>query len=121
MFNVTCVGNIGHEPKKIENGVAFSLAVKMGHGQSEKTEWVSAAVFGKRAEALRPYLTVGKKLVVVGEAQLKEYTKRTGEKVVALNVVASNISFAESKQPAPSSAPSCTNHLEDDFGGGVPF
>ena len=54
---------------------AFSLPVKSGWGDNEKTSWVRCKLFGDRAEKLGPYLTKGVKVTVTGAFMLEEWEK----------------------------------------------
>lgn len=76
----TASGNIGqdYELKYTPNGKAigeFSLPVKSGWGDNEKTSWVRCKIFGERAEKVAPYLTKGSKVTVSGAFKLDEWEK----------------------------------------------
>jgi single-strand DNA-binding protein len=81
MNNFIFSGNLGKdaEQKFLSNGTAvlsFSVAVKSGFGDKEKTTWVSCGLFGKRAEgALAQYLVKGAQVLISGEAFLDEWEK----------------------------------------------
>jgi single-strand DNA-binding protein len=74
-------GNLGKdaEVKYTAGGMAvmsFSVAVKSGYGDKEKTTWVNCGVFGKRAEGSLPqYLVKGAQVAISGEAFLDEWEK----------------------------------------------
>ena len=75
----TFTGNLGKdcEVKFLPSGkpvCSFSVAVKSGYGDKEKTTWVSCAIFGKKAEGKLPqYLTKGAKVAISGELTLDEW------------------------------------------------
>lgn len=81
MNNFIFSGNLGKdaEQKFLSNGTAvlsFSVAVKSGFGDKEKTTWVSCGLFGKRAEgALAQYMVKGAQVLISGEAFLDEWEK----------------------------------------------
>ena len=76
----TASGNIG---KDCESRVtpagktiaSFSLPVKSGYGENEKTSWVTCKLFGVKAEKLPQYLTKGTKVTVSGEFVLEQWEK----------------------------------------------
>lgn len=87
----TFTGNLGKdaEVKVLPNGnpvCEFSVAVKSGYGDREKTNWVRCAMFGKRSEGQLPsYLTKGTQVAVSGELELQEWEGQNG-KGAALSV-----------------------------------
>ena len=108
-------GNLGKdaEVKYLPNGGAvceFSVAVKSGYGDKEKTNWVRCAVFGKRAEGQLPqYLTKGAQVAIYGELELQEWECQNG-KGAALSVRVEGLDLIGSKsqanqQPAPQGQP----------------
>ena len=74
-------GNLGndHEMKYLPNGDAiceFSVGVKSGFGDKEKTLWVKCSMFGKRAAGQLPqYLVKGTKVCIGGELSMDEWEK----------------------------------------------
>ena len=78
-------GNLGGdaEQKYTPNGACianFSLPVKQGYGDHEKTSWVRCILLGKKAESLPQYLRKGSKVTVTGEFVLNEWTDQQGQK-----------------------------------------
>jgi single-strand DNA-binding protein len=78
----TFSGNLGRDAvlKHVnETTVAeFSVACKAGWGDRATTTWVNCSYWGKRGEAVSPYLKKGQQVVVSGEACLREYEKKDG-------------------------------------------
>ncbi|MBJ2129111.1 single-stranded DNA-binding protein [Alteromonas sp. IB21] len=76
----TASGNVGGEfdlrftPNQKAIGT-FSLPVKQGWGDNEKTSWVTCKMFGERAQKMAQYITKGIKLTVTGEFVLDEWEK----------------------------------------------
>lgn len=71
-------GNLGKdiEVRFTPNGKCigtFSLPVKSGWGDNEKTSWVRCKVLGNRAEKLQPYLLKGSLVTVTGRFELEEW------------------------------------------------
>ena len=77
----TFTGNLGKdcEVRATQSGMtvcSFSVAVKAGYGDNQKTTWVACTLFGKRAEGQLPqYLTKGAQVAISGEAFLDEWQK----------------------------------------------
>ena len=77
----TFTGNLGKdcEVRSTQSGMSvcsFSVAVKSGYGDNQKTTWVACTLFGKRAEGQLPqYLTKGAQVAISGEAFMDEWQK----------------------------------------------
>ena len=75
----TFTGNLGKdcEMGQTKNGGAvckFSVAVKSGFGDNQKTNWVNCRIYGKRAETALPnYLLKGTQVAISGELELAEW------------------------------------------------
>jgi single-strand DNA-binding protein len=87
-------GNLGKdaEVKVTQSGMSvcsFSVAVKSGYGDKQKTTWVNCALFGKRAEGQLPqYLKKGAQVAISGELTLDEWEGKDGttQKSIKVNV-----------------------------------
>ena len=92
MNNWNFTGNLGKdaEIKQTAGGatlMTFSVAVKSGYGDNEKTNWVNCVVFGKRAEGqLINYLKKGTQVAISGECELKEWQGQDGTQNKMLSV-----------------------------------
>jgi single-strand DNA-binding protein len=92
MNNWNFTGNLGKdaEIKQTAGGstlMTFSVAVKSGYGDNEKTNWVNCVVFGKRAEGqLVNYLKKGTQVAINGECELKEWQSQDGTQNKMLSV-----------------------------------
>lgn len=97
----TFTGNIGKaaEVKYLPSGSAvcsFSVAVKSGFGDKQKTTWVKCGMFGKRAEGQLPqYLGTGAQVAISGELTLDEWEK-DGQKHSMLKVNVSDLTLLKS-------------------------
>ncbi len=102
MNNWNFTGNLGNpaEVKYLPNGTPiceFSVAVKSGYGDKEKTNWVRCAMFGKKAEGQLPsYLQKGTQVAISGELELQEWEGQNG-KGAALSVRVENLDLIGSK------------------------
>jgi len=82
---VTVCGNLGADAELFYSGegkpyLRFRLAANTGWGEHQRTEWVSAVMFGQRAEAIAPYMTQGAAVLVSGEMRTSTWETDTGEK-----------------------------------------
>lgn len=99
----TFTGNLGNdcEVKYATSGTAicnFSVAVKSGYGDKQKTNWVRCSLIGKRAEGQLPsYLLKGTQVAISGELELQEWEGQNG-KGAALSVVVGNIDLIGGNQ-----------------------
>jgi len=78
--------------------LAFSVACSSYQGSGEQrqehTDWYAVRLFGKRGEALAPYLLKGTRVAVVGRLQHRHYTRQDGSPGCSLDVLASEIDFS---------------------------
>lgn len=75
----------------------FSLAVDRRWSKEKETDFFNVTAFGKLAEFSDKYLKQGIKVAVIAEVHNDNYTNKEGQKVYAVNFVASSIEFCESK------------------------
>ncbi len=100
LFSFT--GNLGSDSavKTLQSGTClceFSVAVKSGYGDKEKTNWVRCVMFGKKAEGQLPqYLNKGSQVAISGELELQEWEGANG-KGAALAVTVQNIDLIGGK------------------------
>lgn len=112
-------GRIGRdaELRHASNGDSvsnFSLAVDVGTKANQRTLWVDCVLWGKRAEALTPYLLKGGKVTVHGRVDLSEYQKKDGTQGAKLQITVSEVDLHGGSDkpadaapaPAPARAPS---------------
>lgn len=100
---IVASGNIGKDAEQrwTPNGkciASFSLPVKQGYGEHEKTSWVQCRLFGPKAEKLPQYLTKGTKVTVTGEFVLDEWKDQQGNKRTAPVIIVNDIDFGSSGQ-----------------------
>lgn len=84
MNNWNFTGNLGNpaEVKTLSTGTTvceFSVAVKSGYGDKEKTNWVKCSLFGKKAEGRLPeFLQKGTQVAINGELELQKWGGGSG-------------------------------------------
>jgi single-strand DNA-binding protein len=103
-------GNLGRdcETRHTPNGdpvVSFSVGVKSGYGKNESTTWANCAMFGKRGEAVAPYLSKGQLVGVSGEVNLREWTDKDGGKRQSLDVRVNDLTLLGKKDGQANAKP----------------
>ena len=79
----------------------FRVAVSSGYGDKEKTTWLQCAMWGKRGEAVAPYLTKGQQVAVSGELTNREYDRNDGSKGYSLEVRVNDLTLVGGKPDKP--------------------
>jgi single-strand DNA-binding protein len=115
---VMLIGRLGRDPDERTTAggkcvSSFSLATETYRGANaeKSTEWHRVVVFGKIAEQCNRYLHKGRLVCVEGQLQTRIWEKSPGDKKFYTDVVASRVTFLdsksqqESKQDAESEAP----------------
>lgn len=100
-------GNVGRdcEVRFTKGGTAigtFTVAVKKGYGDYEKTVWPVVELFGKRAESLGEYITKGMRIGITGEVYEDEWEDKEGNKRKTLKVVANGVDLLSPKNDTSS-------------------
>jgi single-strand DNA-binding protein len=98
---------------------------RKGRDGKRPTQWVDAAIFGKQAEALAPYLVKGQWVAfTIDDVHIEEY-QSGGTTRSKLSGSVSNIkligSRPEAKQPVQQEHNAPPGFPVDDFGDDVPF
>ncbi len=110
MNNFNFTGNLGRdvEVRHTASGTAiasFSVPIKSGYGDNEKTSWVRCAIIGKRAEGgLIQYLKKGQLVGISGELSVNVYTNKDGEEKTSVEVFVKEIDLLGSNNQAPQQA-----------------
>lgn len=97
------VGRLGGDANlgETKNGTSvskFSLAVKSGFGEHEKTIWVDCVLWGKLAESLTQHLRKGSQVAVMGELDVRAWTSDKDHEVrAAMQLSISQLTFCGSK------------------------
>lgn len=82
--------------------VSFSVAVKSGYGEKALTTWVRCSMFGKRGEAVAPYLTKGQLVGVSGECSLRPWKDKEGNEKQSLEVRVNDLTLLGKSEGAGS-------------------
>ena len=106
-MQLTLAGNVGKdaELRQTQGGdsvLSFSLAIDGGkdkNGNKRDSTWFDCSIFGKRADALRSYITKGSKLVVTGRPTAREYQGK-----VYLGCIVNELTFMGGSQSQGGSA-----------------
>jgi len=82
MKAITIAGNIGRDAttRQTQGGDAvtgFSVAVEERTGRDKRTVWFDVSIWGRRGEALAPYLTKGSRVAVSGDLSTREHEGKT--------------------------------------------
>lgn len=105
----------------------FSVAVDSGYGDKKVTTWLNAAMWGKRGEAVQPYLLKGTQVAISGELTNREYTDKEGNKRHSLDVRVNDLTLIGGKndkqeyQPKPAQKPADEPGDFTNFESDVPF
>lgn len=106
MNKVIIVGRLTRDPevRYTQTGKAvasFSVAVDTGFGENKRADFIPVVVWEKLAEVCGNNLTKGRRVLVEGRLQIRDYEK-DGQKRRAADVVAQNIEFLDTKQAVSS-------------------
>ena len=102
MNKVIIVGRLTRDPevRYTQTGKAvasFSVAVDSGFGDNKRADFIPVVVWDKLAEVCGNNLTKGRRILVEGRLQIRDYEK-DGQKRRAAEVVAQNVEFLDTKQ-----------------------
>lgn len=109
MLNVAAIqGRLVADPQLRQtmtgkNVAAFRLACDRGRKNadgSNAVDWIDIVAWEKRADFAARYLTKGTMVTVSGRIQTRQYQDRNGNNRQAVEIVAGEISFCESKRQA---------------------
>jgi len=128
---VILVGRLTRDPevRYTQTGKAvasFSVAVDTGFGENKRADFIPIIVWDKLAEICGNNLTKGRRILVEGRLQIRNYEK-DGQKRRAAEVVAQHIEFLESKpsgqtaQPAKSPADEMGTEVYPESEEEIPF
>lgn len=76
---------------------SFTSAVSSGYGEKAATTWVNCSMWGKRGEAVAPYLLKGTQVAISGELTNREYTDKEGNKRYILDVRVNDLTLIGGK------------------------
>lgn len=126
MQTIIIAGKIGRdaELRNTQGGdsvCSFSVAVDQRDGRDKSTNWWRVSLWGKRGEALAPYLLKGTSVTVTGDFALGDYEGKPQLNIHA-NGIALQGSRGDGSQGTPSE-PQRTNRAShaDDMDDSIPF
>lgn len=98
---------------------SFNFAFTSGFGEKQKTSWLTATVWGKRAETLAPMLPKGSKVGLVGELTNVPFKDKNGNEKFNLELRVGDLTLLN---PKPSTNPTSSENNatpahNDDMGG----
>jgi single-strand DNA-binding protein len=106
---IMLIGNLGKDPELqvTSDGTPvtrFSLAVNRTYKtptgeRKEETEWFIIVAWRQLAELTEQYLHKGSKVYIEGRLSQRKYTDKQGIQRTAVEVIASDVLFLDSKQP----------------------
>lgn len=129
---VIIMGRLARDPelRRTQSGVSvtsFRIACdrdfKSQNGEKE-TDWIDIVAWRNTAEFVSKYFTKGRMAIVEGRLQTRDWTDKDGNKRTAVEVVADNVYFGDSKRDgqgggydAPSYAPPASGGYAPAAGG----
>ena len=114
MLNVAAImGRLVADPelRHTPNGIAvttFTLAVDRSYsraGTERQTDFIDVVAWRQTAEFVCKYFSKGRMMAVTGSIQTRNYEDKQGNKRKAFEIVANDVSFADSKRDSSGSAP----------------
>ena len=97
------MGRLTRDPELRHTGsgtpvCSFSIAINSGSGENQTTDFVNCVAWNKTGEFVNKYFTKGRVIIVVGRISTRSWDGQDGKKNYATEVVASEVSFGESKK-----------------------
>lgn len=119
------LARIGNDPEiryTSSNMPVLGLSLAYNWGKEKSTQWVSATLFGKRAEALSQYLTKGQMIYAeVSDVHIDVFTGKDGKERTSLKGIVQEVGMtgkADATKPeSKPTQPKQIEEMEDD----IPF
>ena len=90
---------------------SFSIAINNGYGENAQTDYINCVAWNKTAEFVSNYFTKGRMIIVIGRISTRSWDGQDGKKCYATEVVASEVSFGESKNSSSSAVDSSSDEF----------
>ena len=87
---------VGNGTAKAEVSIACNRGKKQGDSWVDETSYFNITIWGKTAENLKPYLTKGKEILVIGYLNQDRWEK-DGKKESRINIVADEVKLIGGK------------------------
>jgi single-strand DNA-binding protein len=124
-------GNLGRDPEMRQTNndsvLSFSIGVKTGNRDTDQTMWVDCSMWGKRGQAVQPYLRKGSRVTVSGSLKLDTYQdKATGAPKTVLRLTVQELDLPPKSEglpgrPAPARAAATADGFHNDADLDIPF
>jgi len=130
MNNITVAGQLGKdaETRHLQDGTSVaSFSVADSQGRDKPTIWWNCSLFGKRAEALAPYLVKGQAVTVSGTVTEREWTDKDGQKRKSMDLRVNDVALQGGKReasapaPAPAGRKTAAAGFDDGLDDSIPF
>lgn len=104
---VILMGRLTRDPELRHTGsgtpvCSFTIAIPNGYGESQTTDFINCVAWNKTAEFVNKYFSKGRMIIVIGKIQSRSWEGQDGKKNYATEVVASEVSFGDSKKDTDS-------------------
>ena len=99
----------------------FSVAVDFGYGDKKGSMWPRCTMFGKRGEAVAPYLKKGAQVAISGELSERKWTNKEGVEQVSLELRVNDLTLVGAKQEQSAPVAKSKPQTLDDFDSEIPF
>lgn len=114
---VILMGRLTRDPELRHTGsgtpvCSFSIAIDNGYGDNRSTDFINCVAWNKTAEFVEKYFTKGRMIIVIGRIQTRTWEGQDGKKNYVTEVVASEVSFGESKKNAGEGGYSADNRSD---------
>ena len=101
------MGRLTRDPELRHTGAgtpvcSFSIAIDNGYGENRQTDFINCVAWNKTAEFVCNYFGKGKMIIVIAT---RTWEGQDGKKNYVTEVVASEVSFGESKRSQDGMAP----------------
>ncbi len=119
------MGRLTRDPELRHTGsgtpvCSFSIAIDNGYGDNRQTDFINCVAWNKTAEFVEKYFTKGRMIIVIGRISTRTWEGQDGKKNYVTEVVASEVSFGESKRAADESGYSAPQRQDFDTDSNVP-
>ena len=129
LIGVTRIGNDPAVRYTANNDAVLELSLAYNHGKKQDdgkrpTQWVSAALWGARAEKMAPYLTKGTQVFVsASDVHVSVYEKKDGTQGYSLRCRIETIEFVGGSKSEPADKPKTVDKADHfgDLDDDIPF
>ena len=110
------MGRLTRDPELRHTGTetpvcSFTIAIDNGYGEDKKTDFINCVAWNKTAEFVSNYFAKGRMIIVIGRISTRSWDGQDGKKCYATEVVASEVSFGESKNSSSAAGDSSSEEF----------